>query len=555
MTRLTGDFQTDLPPPDALVACAEAVDGLGWQVAHLDARRIVSFADTDSRYPPVIEVELAEVQDGTAIRIIGTGVEGSGPADGLIAELDRVEEAIGACIERAPGPEQVAPGTEVAEKDAPGTQVPAPAATPPRQPADGNGRGAAPAVWPGLIQQVALGLVGVLILAAVASGVYLIAPAHMKRSVVSVASKAIGQRPNGPVRRYPGAHQRRGRGARQSAVVTRHVKGTKTHVPTSTPAPVQPCEQGLGTACGIIKCHRVHCPPPAPAPPPAPSVHCDLTAASGSAQALADQLAPGQTGCLRAGTYYGDLDLTEHDITLTSSPGERATIQGTIKFQPGADHSTLTRLNLVGTSIGPFIFADGDRLAYDDITNNHTEICVMITKYYNDPPPTGTVIEHNNIHDCGKLPSGNQDHGIYVGSGYGTLIRDNWIYNNVDRGVQLYPDAHGTQIYGNVITDNGEGIIFSNASSDNQAWGNVVSYSNIRANVESNELSGGGNSFHDNCVWYDPPNSYYGGGDGGVDAPGVSTYNNVVAEPQFVNRQGGDMRLASSSPCRSKMAS
>lgn len=542
MTRLTGDFQTDLPPPDALVACAEAIDGLEWHVAHLDARRIVSFAGTGSRYPPVIEVELAESRAGTAIRIIGTGFE----ARRLIAELERVEEAIGACIERTPGPEQSSPEA----------QVPAPAATPPRSelaPDDGRPRG--PAAGPGLTQRVALSFATLFILAGFATGVYLIAPSHTNRGVVSVEAKAVGHRHSSKasVGRPSSAHHR-GRTS-PSRTKARKGGGVQKDAQSKAPAADQPCRQGLqGIACGILKCHRPHCPPSAPPPPP-PSAHCDLTASLGSAQQLADRLAPGQTGCLREGTYNGDLMLTRHDVTLTSFPGERATILGTIKFQPGADRSALTHLNLVGTYIGPFIFANGVRLAYNDITNNHTEICVTINRYYNGPPPAGTVIEHNQIHGCGKLPSGNQDHGIYVGDGYGTVIRDNWIYDNVDRGVQLYPDAHGTKIYGNVITDNGEGIIFSDASSGNQAWGNVVSYSNIRANVESSNLYGGGNSFHDNCVWYDPPNGYYGGGDGGIEAPGVAAYDNLVAEPQFANRRGGDLRLAPSSPCRSKMAS
>ena len=40
------------------------------------------------------------------------------------------------------------------------------------------------------------------------------------------------------------------------------------------------------------------------------------------------------------------------------------------------------------------------------------------------------------------------------------MIRDNWIYDNADRGVQLYPDADGTVVTGNVIDGNGEGVIF-----------------------------------------------------------------------------------------------
>ena len=61
----------------------------------------------------------------------------------------------------------------------------------------------------------------------------------------------------------------------------------------------------------------------------------------------------------------------------------------------------------------------------------------------------------------GPLPSTNKDHGIYVTNAKDTVIRDNWIYDNVDRGIQLYPDAQHTRITGNVIDGNGEGVVFS----------------------------------------------------------------------------------------------
>ena len=76
------------------------------------------------------------------------------------------------------------------------------------------------------------------------------------------------------------------------------------------------------------------------------------------------------------------------------------------------------------------------------------------------------MIERNRIHDCGALPSTNKDHGIYVSEARGTVIRDNWIYDNADRGVQLYPDADGTPITGNVIDSNGEGIVFAGTGAE-----------------------------------------------------------------------------------------
>jgi nitrous oxidase accessory protein NosD len=87
------------------------------------------------------------------------------------------------------------------------------------------------------------------------------------------------------------------------------------------------------------------------------------------------------------------------------------------------------------------------------------------------------------------------------------VIRDNWIYDNTDRGIQLYPDADGSTITGNVIDSNGEGIVFagteSDVSSDNVVAGNVISNSTLGWNVYSN-TSGSpadGNVLRHNCLW------------------------------------------------------
>jgi nitrous oxidase accessory protein NosD len=81
------------------------------------------------------------------------------------------------------------------------------------------------------------------------------------------------------------------------------------------------------------------------------------------------------------------------------------------------------------------------------------------------------------------------EHGIYLVEARGTVIRDNWIYDNADRGVQLYPDADGSRITGNVIDDNGQGIVFSgtgsSVSSNTVVRGNIVSNSNLRWNAYS----------------------------------------------------------------------
>ena len=99
MTRLSGELQTHLPVYEAIVACTEAIDGLGWHIEDVEANRIVSRAGTGSRHPPKIEVVLRESGRGTAVRIIGTDTDAEPlPRDALIAELERARTAINASL-------------------------------------------------------------------------------------------------------------------------------------------------------------------------------------------------------------------------------------------------------------------------------------------------------------------------------------------------------------------------------------------------------------------------------------------------------------------------
>jgi hypothetical protein len=108
MTKLSGEFQTDLASPEALAACAEAIDGLGWRIESVDGHRIVSYADSGSTSDRRIEVLVSESPHATDLRIIGSDQEANPLArDELIAELDRVRDAIQASIEgmEEPGPQ------------------------------------------------------------------------------------------------------------------------------------------------------------------------------------------------------------------------------------------------------------------------------------------------------------------------------------------------------------------------------------------------------------------------------------------------------------------
>lgn len=222
-----------------------------------------------------------------------------------------------------------------------------------------------------------------------------------------------------------------------------------------------------------------------------------------TAQRLADSLGPGETGCLRAGTYDGGVTISHggrsrrRRVTLTSYPRERATVAGKLWVKDSADFVKVTRLNLDGRNPGqipsPEINGDHVTLAHSDVTNYHSGICVTL-----GPTTYGrawhTRIIGNAIHDCGRLPPTNHDHGIYAEHSTRASIIGNRIYNNADRGVQLYPDAQRTRVIRNWIDSNGEGLLFAGedglSSSHNVVRGNVISNSRVRNNVESYYPSG-----------------------------------------------------------------
>ncbi len=277
---------------------------------------------------------------------------------------------------------------------------------------------------------------------------------------------------------------------------------------------------------------------PGPAAAVAATGACDRVAATDgsegplrSAQALADSLAPGETGCLRAGIYDDDdeIKLETPGVTLRSFPGEHAIVRGRIWVTKDAPSAVLAGLTLDGRNDhglpSPTINGDGVAVVDNEITNHHTGICISVGSPERFGRAEGTLIRGNTIHDCGELPATNFDHGIYVNSADQTVIVDNVITDNADRGVQLYPDAQGTLVAGNVIIGNGEGVIFGGAeetaSSGNFVIGNVITGSTIRADVESSWAGpvGTANYVIGNCI----------GPAGSESGVGFSGFGNLLA--------------------------
>jgi parallel beta-helix repeat protein len=313
-----------------------------------------------------------------------------------------------------------------------------------------------------------------------------------------------------------------------------------------------------GMAESAVACDRVA------APSGSDSASGTAQAPFRTAQQLVRSLGSGQTGCLRAGTFSADEEVIvdRPGITLKSFPNERATLRTRLWVSAEGSGSTVSDLNLDGRNPrelpSPTVNAADVTFRNNDVTNHHTAICFAL----GNPEygrATRTLLEGNQIHNCGLMPAQNHDHGIYVEASTGVIIRNNWIYDNADRGIQLYPDADNTTITGNVIDGNGQGIIFSGigqrTSDNNVVERNVISNSVVRHNVESyyddGDAVGKGNVVRQNCI--KGARGWYGneGGGMGVQSPqtGFTARENLAKSPQFVNRSAHNFALAPGSDC------
>jgi parallel beta-helix repeat protein len=276
-------------------------------------------------------------------------------------------------------------------------------------------------------------------------------------------------------------------------------------------------------------------------------------------------LKTGETGCLRAGSYHQrEATVKRERVTLRSAPGERATWHGRIVLRGRGDR--LLDLNLDGStgpgcadgSCGalpsPTIDAADVVIARSDITSPGAGICVHPRSWGSQRPDDFRIVD-NRIHDCGRRPPTDHDHGIYVADGYNGVIWGNAIFDNADRGIQLYPDAKYTEVAHNTVDANGSGIIFSQRSAGNRVHDNVFSNAVVRWNAESYRLSGYGNRFEHNCIHAGNPNSEYNQNGGIALSWRVTQADNVQArDPVYGHRGEDDLRVLGTSACAGKGA-
>jgi hypothetical protein len=308
-----------------------------------------------------------------------------------------------------------------------------------------------------------------------------------------------------------------------------------------------------------------------------PPVHCDLFASTSGSDSSGDgslgspfaslnkldaALSPGQTGCLRAGSYGGigawhqlDTDGTARaQITISSYPGESATVRGYVDIE--GSYTTLSHLSIDGSNTlykqvrdgtscrapvsQPLVIAGhNDVLEYDNYYQGVARLRGngIGIGFWGDAD--NTIIRYSKIHDVGQCEA--YDHLIYVSHGNNVRIYDNWIYDDAHgRGVQLYPAPTNAQVYDNVIDHAGEGFVIGNEPgytvSGNQIYDNIITNSTglPSQNIPGQAIhdiyggrAGAGNTFHDNILFNNP------GGLGNLTA--VRAYGNATRDPGFLN--------------------
>jgi hypothetical protein len=282
-------------------------------------------------------------------------------------------------------------------------------------------------------------------------------------------------------------------------------------------------------------------------------------------QKLVHSLAPGQTGCLRAGTYRENVEVNANGapgapITVQSFPGERATYLGRLTTDKSSSYLTFQNMTFDGSAapsdgggaLKPSPTVHGESIAFigNEVTNRHTAICFAVgSEQYGRAPRV--VIRRNKIHDCGRLPPTNHEHGIYLHSPCCAQVTDNWVYDNADTGIQMFPDADGNYIARNIVYGNGDNISFGGdskdgacaSSDDNIVERNILSHPRVKENVGSWSgcgKHGTGNVLRENCIW---PATFQKAGEG------FALVNNFYVEPAYVNAAAKDFRIVPGTAC------
>lgn len=254
-----------------------------------------------------------------------------------------------------------------------------------------------------------------------------------------------------------------------------------------------------------------------------------------SVQRLANALAGGGTGCLLPGTYSERVRVVHggragRPLVLR---GDRATLAGVLWID-GANHVQVSGMLIDGSNTTPIpvqIMGDDVRIAGNAVTTSgRHRSCMILGSNEGYGSAERTVVRDNRFDRCGTVAHGNKDQAIYVENGRHGEISANTITRTAAYGVQLYPNAQSMRVAGNVMRDNGGGVILGgddrHASRGNVIEDNLITGSKRFRGIEAwwGGATGSGNVVQGNCVWGGVPSAL-------GEANGFVARNNHVAPP------------------------
>lgn len=318
-----------------------------------------------------------------------------------------------------------------------------------------------------------------------------------------------------------------------------------------------------------------------------------------SPMALLNALAPGEEGCLTDGatfTYGAGAAQTSATGSLgapkvlrPTTPGSRVTMIATTGFAISTSAHDLVFRDIdfrTTQTSGNMLQVNGDRITLEGVDLTYpNNICLGVGVQAN--PAEDFTLRESAIHGCGLAygdPRGGEDrygglHGVYLAylrdgadaDGYSAVIEHNLIYDNNNRGVQLYPDADDVLMQFNLLYGNGSNL---NLGGDNNALlsqrnlvtNNILADSVLPALAQdpahpelytgwlgdTHEVLGrpsstAGNQVDGNCISNSahPQNLYEG--------VGFTHVNNIEnQDPLFTDAAAFDFILRPGSPCAGK---
>ena len=232
------------------------------------------------------------------------------------------------------------------------------------------------------------------------------------------------------------------------------------------------------------------------------------------------RIAAGDTVWMRAGTYRGNFIANKggqpgKPITFRQYPGERATIDGTLRVNaPDMWFWGFEIMRSTPNDRLPALEARGARQKYINLViHDAAQQGITFWDEAIDAVVYGCLVYNNGTHE-------NLDHGTYVHNMSGTkLIKDNVFFNNLAYGIHVYAGPNdgmqrNVHVIGNVSFDNGT------ISRNYLAKGNIII---------GDEAGDEGMRAQDNLL-------YFAGGEGENMRLGYTALNNrdVIATGNYV---------------------